>query len=86
MCLRVLQLLAGERVRRKVSKYALAQRSGVSPQMLGYIETGERSPTLELVCRIAGALEVDLAKLFRQAERELPKPTAAKPPVRKRSG
>lgn len=80
MCLRVLRLLAEERVRRKVSKYALAQRSGVSPQMLGYIETGERSPTLELVCRIAAALEVDLSKLFRQAERELPRPAVKAPP------
>lgn len=76
LSLRVIQLLAEERERRKVTKYALAQKSGVSPQMIGYIEKGERNPTLEIVCRLAGALEVDLSKLVRKAEQELSKPKA----------
>jgi transcriptional regulator with XRE-family HTH domain len=76
LCLRVLELLNEERKRRKVTKYALSQRSGVSPQMIGYIEKGERNPTLEVVCRLAAALEVDLSKLFRQAEKDIPGPVA----------
>ena len=74
LCLRVLQLIAEERVARKVSKYALAQKSGVSPQMVGYIEKGERNPTLEIVCRLTSALEVDLSKLVRKAELEISRP------------
>ena len=76
MCLRIIQLLAEERVKRKISKYALAQKSGVSPQMVGYIEKGERNPTLEIVCRLAAALEVDLSKLVRKAEQEVFNPKA----------
>ncbi len=76
LCLRVLELLTEERKRRKVTKYALSQWSGVSPQMIGYIEKGERNPTLEVVCRLAAALEVDLSKLFRQAEKDIPGPVA----------
>lgn len=71
LCLRVLQLLTEEREKRKITKYALAQKSGVSPQMVGYIETGERNPTLEIVCRLAAALEVDLSKLVRKAEQDV---------------
>lgn len=70
LSLRVIQLLTEERERRKVTKYALAQKSGVSPQMIGYIEKGERNPTLEIVCRLAVALEVDLSKLVWKAEQE----------------
>jgi transcriptional regulator with XRE-family HTH domain len=44
--------------------------------MIGYIEKGERNPTLEVVCRLAAALEVDLSKLFRQAEKDIPGPVA----------
>lgn len=73
LCLHVLQLLAEEREKRKVTKYALAQKSGVSPQMIGYIEKGERNPTLEIVCRLAVALEVDLSKLVRKAEQDASK-------------
>jgi transcriptional regulator with XRE-family HTH domain len=76
LCLRVLQLLAEERKRRKVTKYALSQRSGVSPQMIGYIENGERNPTLEVVCRLATALEVDLSKLLQKAEADTPRSKA----------
>ena len=75
LCLRVIQLLAEEREKRKVTKYALAQKSGVSPQMIGYIEKGERNPTLEIVCRLAAALEVDLSKLVRKAEQDVSKRT-----------
>ncbi len=71
LCLRIIQLLAEERVKRKISKYALAQKSGVSPQMVGYIEKGERNPTLEIVCRLTAALEVDLSKLVRKAEHDI---------------
>jgi transcriptional regulator with XRE-family HTH domain len=74
LCLRVLQLLTEEREKRKITKFALAQKSGVSPQMIGYIEKGERNPTLEIVCRLAAALEVDLSKLVRRAEQETSMP------------
>ena len=57
-----------------MSRYALSQKSGVSPQMIGYIEKGERNPTLEVVCRLSVALEVDLSGLVKAAERDLDGP------------
>ncbi len=57
-----------------MSRYALSQKSGVSPQMIGYIEKGERNPTLEVVCRLSVALEVDLSGLVKAAERAVDGP------------
>lgn len=40
--------------------------------MIGYIEKGERNPTLEIVCRLAEALGVDLSKLIAKAQKDVP--------------
>src|SRR5918911_920149 len=46
----------------------LAQRSGVSPQMLSQVERGETSPTLAVAGRIAAGLELSLSQLVRLDE------------------
>lgn len=46
----------------------VAERSGLSQQMVSYVERGLRRPTLETVLRMADALGVDLADLLRQAQ------------------
>ena len=80
LCARVVQLLREERERLGLSKYAMEQRSGVSQQMVGYLERGLRSPSLEIALRLAAALEVDLGDLIKRASKEQPirKPRAAK--------
>jgi XRE family transcriptional regulator, regulator of sulfur utilization len=46
----------------------LADRSGVSAQMLSQVERGETSPTLSVAARIAGGLELTLSQLLRLDE------------------
>lgn len=46
----------------------LAERSGVSAQMLSQVERGDTSPTLAIAGRIAGGLELSLSQLLRLDE------------------
>jgi transcriptional regulator with XRE-family HTH domain len=46
----------------------LAERSGVSAQMLSQVERGETSPTLSVAARIAAGLELTLSQLLRLDE------------------
>ncbi|HEX8857178.1 MAG TPA: XRE family transcriptional regulator [Thermoleophilaceae bacterium] len=46
----------------------LAERSGVSAQMLSQVERGETSPTLAVAGRIASGLELSLSQLLRLDE------------------
>lgn len=48
----------------------VAQRAGLSQQMVSYVERDMRNPTLETLLRIASALEVDLADVLKKATRE----------------
>ena len=71
LCVKVIALLQEERMRRKLSKYFVAQESGLSPQMIAYVERGIRNPTLETVLKMSEAMKVDLAKIITQARKEL---------------
>ena len=71
LCVKIISLLRQERERQKLSKYFVARESGLSPQMIAYVESGERNPTLETVLRIASALKVDLAAVIRRAQKEI---------------
>jgi DNA-binding XRE family transcriptional regulator len=62
-------LLRDERKRERLSKYAVEQRSGISQQMVGYVERGMRRPSLETALRMAEGLGVDLAKIIKEARR-----------------
>jgi DNA-binding XRE family transcriptional regulator len=73
ICVNAICLLKEERQRRKLSKYYIAQESGLSPQMVGYVESGERNPTLETVLRIAEAMDVDFAEILKRARRNISK-------------
>ena len=65
----IVRLLREERESRKLSKYVVAQRSGVSQSMLSLVERGLRNPTMELLLRVADAIEVDLPSLIKKAQR-----------------
>jgi transcriptional regulator with XRE-family HTH domain len=69
----IIRLLKEERERRKLSKYSVSQRSGVSESMLSLVERGLRNPTMELMLRIADAIGADLALLVKKAIKSVPK-------------
>lgn len=56
------------RVRRGLSLEKLAQRSGVSRAMLGQIELGQSAPTINVLWKIARALDVTFATLIQARE------------------
>ncbi len=67
------QIQVGSRVRAlreamDLSLRDLAERSGVSAQMLSQVERGETSPTLAVAARIAAGLELTLSQLLRLDE------------------
>lgn len=47
----------------------VAERAGLSQQMVSYVEREMRNPTLETLLRIAAAIGVDLAEVLRRAMR-----------------
>jgi transcriptional regulator with XRE-family HTH domain len=63
----IIRLLKEERHRRNLSKYAVAQRTGVSESMLSLVERGLRNPTMELMLRIADGVGTDLPTLMQKA-------------------
>jgi len=73
ICVKAVALLKVERERRKLSKYYIAQESGLSPQMIGYVERGDRNPTLETVLRMAEAMGVKMEDLISKARKEIQK-------------
>ena len=73
ICNEIIALLREERKRRGISKYALAELSGLSEQMIGYVERGMRSPSLETVVRIAAGLDTDLSEIIKRAHKKASK-------------
>jgi transcriptional regulator with XRE-family HTH domain len=69
VCVQLFQLLQEERKRRGISKYALAHKTGLAQQTLGYVERAQTSPSFDTIYRMARALEIDLGDLIRIAER-----------------
>lgn len=45
----------------------VAERAGLSQQMVSYVEREMRNPTLETLLRISAAIEIDFALVVRQA-------------------
>lgn len=76
LCTRIVRLLREERERQGMSKYAIEQKTGVSQQMVGYVERGLRKPSLEVTIRIAAALEVNLEDVIQQARGKVTRRTS----------
>lgn len=51
----------------------LAWMSGVSPSAIAFLENGTHSPTLKTFLRITTALELDMARLYWEADQEVTK-------------
>jgi transcriptional regulator with XRE-family HTH domain len=45
----------------------VAERAGLSQQMVSYVEREMRNPTLETLLRIANGLDIDFADVMRRA-------------------
>ena len=69
VCARVAQILRKEREKRGLSMNLVAERSGLSQQMVSYVERQMRNPTLETLLRIAAAIEIDLVDVLRNAKK-----------------
>ncbi len=61
---RKIRQLRLSRVGPKMTQETLSERARISVSFLSMIERGERSPHLETLSKLAGALEVRLADLF----------------------
>jgi transcriptional regulator with XRE-family HTH domain len=72
VCARIIRLLREERGKRGLTKYVVAHRSGLSQQAVGYMERGEKRPSLETILRYAAAIEADFADIVRRARVESP--------------
>jgi transcriptional regulator with XRE-family HTH domain len=68
VCSRVARILRQEREKRGISMNLAAERAGLSQQMVSYVEREMRNPTLETLLRMAAAIEIDLARVLRQAQ------------------
>ncbi len=63
------EALHAARSKRGVSQETLSLETGVHRNYIGGIERGERSPSVAAIAKLADALEISLADLFRKAER-----------------
>ncbi len=52
------------RVEAGLSRAALAERVGVNPQTIGFLERGQYGPSLELGLKLAGVFGVPVETLF----------------------
>jgi DNA-binding phage protein len=73
VCSQVARLLRQEREKRGLSMNIVAERAGLSQQMVSYVERQMRNPTLETLLRIAAAMEINLAELLGQALKQVSK-------------
>jgi len=61
------------RKEKKLSVNKLAWMSGVSPSAIAFLENGTHSPTLKTFLRITAALELDMARLYWEADQQVSK-------------
>ena len=69
----VIRLLQKEREKRGISKYALAETSGLAKQTISYMEREMRSPSFETILRITEAMELNLGDFIATARRTVEK-------------
>jgi ribosome-binding protein aMBF1 (putative translation factor) len=67
ICSRVARILRQEREKRQLSMNLVAERAGLSQQMVSYVEREMRNPTLETLLRIAAAIDVNLGEVLGRA-------------------
>jgi transcriptional regulator with XRE-family HTH domain len=66
----VAKALREARERQGLSMSAVAERAGLSQQMVSYVERQMRMPTLDTLLRMAEALDTDLPVLLAKAQKK----------------
>ena len=66
-CSQVARILREERKKRGLSMTAVAERAGLSQQMVSYVEREIRIPGLDTLLRITDALGIEVAEVVTQA-------------------
>ena len=61
------------RVKKGLSHQRLADMTGLSRSYIGFLENGQRRPTLEVAVRLAQALGVRLSDVMAKAEKSAPR-------------
>lgn len=69
VCSQVARRLRREREKQGLSMNVVAERAGLSQQMVSYVEREMRNPTLETLLRIAAAMEIDSAEVLRASQK-----------------
>ena len=67
----VLNRLKEAREKAQLSQLELSYRSGVSQNMITYIETGKRTPTLTTLLKLCNALNINPAILFADSSEDI---------------
>ncbi len=67
---KVINRLREEREKLGLSQLELAMRANISQNMVNYIETGKRTPSLDTFLKICHALNVNPASLFADINEE----------------
>ena len=67
---RLADIFKEKRIKLSLSKSELSQRSGISRSAILRIETGQRQPTVVTMLRLTKAMEIDLWKLIKEAEKD----------------
>lgn len=68
---KVVRRLKEEREKAQLSQLELSLRSGVSQNMITYVETGKRTPTLTTILKLCLALGISPAVLFADSQQEV---------------
>jgi transcriptional regulator with XRE-family HTH domain len=63
----VARLLREARLGRELSLKQLAEKAGLSRQMISYVEQEKRNPSLDVLLRITEVLQIKLEDLIRRA-------------------
>ena len=69
VCSGVAAILKRERLAKKLSLTRVAEKAGLSRQMISYVERGLRVPGLDTLMRICRVLGLDAADVIRRAQR-----------------
>lgn len=69
ICSQVADILRSERLKQNLSMTKMAERAGLSQQMISYVERELRNPSLDTLLRMTGALGINLADVIRQANK-----------------
>jgi len=69
ICSELARLFRQERLYRKMSLNALAAHAGLSRQTVNFLETEQRTPTIDTLLRLADVLEIRLEDLIRKARK-----------------